>query len=846
MVPMPVSAAVLQECASEPIHLLGRTQRFGVLLAFDQAGRIAAASGNAPAWCGRSAESLLGSPVGSVLPRQSVQAAIAHARVAAVRGQAQHLHRVGWPGLAAAVDVSVHDSDGLVVIEAEDSGDEPPEAALAIEHCTRDLAGLRDVGALARSATTAVARITGYDRVMVYRFAADGSGTVLAEHRAPGQPSYLGLRYPAADIPPQARRLYLRNPSRVIADAGDEGAPLVTAGGRALDLSLATLRSVSPVHLEYLRNMGTAASMSISLIVDGQLWGLIACHHRKAFRPTLACRAMSELLGRLYSLALARAERQPLEQDIRELLLTPPGMDPLLAAAQDADGHRAACASLARLMGLTGVTTRVDGRVDSWGQALPADQVARLAAALADTPDAPVTAIESLGEQLPQLRQQSPQVAGLLALPLGGLGRDWILLQRDEVRRHVRWAGNPDKALVRRPDGRLSPRGSFAAWRAAVRGHCEPWTLADIELAKVLRTRLLELMAARIEHRAIESAERAAHQQALLVGELNHRVRNMLGLIQGLVQQTASNARSVEDLTQRLHDRVHTLSRAYSQIERAQWQPSALRELLQDEANAFAEPGQVLLEGPEVLLEPQAYLSFAMVVHELATNARKYGALSVAQGRLTVRWHIGETGELAIDWRERGGPAVTAPARAGFGTRVILQGLEHQLNGHASLDFEADGLHARLWTPRGFLAHAAGIREAGRTGRAAAQAAAPRPFAPPAVALVVEDDLVIALLAESMLLQLGCGRVLTAGTAADALRLLDAEGVGLALLDVNLGDHTSERVAQRLAERGVPFVVTTGYSDTDAVPDALRDHRRLCKPYAQTDLAEAVAAAQAA
>lgn len=846
----PVEDVALQECAREPIHLLGRTQGFGVLLAFDRRRRIVAASANAQAWCGQPPQALLGSRIDELLPRPSVEAAIAHARVGAATGLVQHLHRVAWPGRQDAVDVTIHDSQGLVIVEAEPTGLEPDGATQAIETCTRELAGLRDIGALARSAAAAVARITGYDRVMTYRFSADGSGTVVAEHRADGQPSYLGMRYPAADIPPQARRLYLHNPTRVIVDARDEGAPLVRAGGTPIDLSLAVLRSVSPIHLEYLRNMGTAASMSISIIADGQLWGLIACHHRTPHRPNLSSRTVCELLGRLYSLALSRAERQPLSQDIRQLLMTPPGVDPLLEPDDDPVAHAAACSSLARLMDLTGVLTRVDGRVQAWGMAPTAAEADEILRSLSDRAGEPVTDIESLADHHVPLRRLSPKVAGLLALPLGGQGRDWALLLRDEVRRHVRWAGNPDKALVRRPDGRLSPRGSFAAWRASVRGHCEPWSVADRELAQVLRVRLLELMAARVEHRAAESARRAARQQALLVRELNHRVRNMLGLIKGLVHQTARRARTVEDLAQRLNDRVHALSRAYTQIEKAQWMPSPLSALLHDEAQAFSEREQLQTSGPDVLLEPQAYLAFAMVIHELATNARKYGALSVPQGRVNVSWQVTDGGVLELDWRERGGPAVQRPQQTGFGTHVIRQGLQHQLRGHATLDFEPSGLHARLWTPRGFVPLALGTDETSGAGPGAPGAAGPAAEArlqqAPPVALVVEDDLVIALLAESMLQQLGCARVLTVGTAAEALQLLKTERVDVALLDVNLGDHTSEPVATRLADLHVPVVVTTGYSDTDAVPAPLQSLARLCKPYSQADLAEALSAAQPA
>lgn len=827
---------LLAECASEPIHRLGRTQRFGFLLAFDADRRVAVASANAPDWLGVPAERLIGQPVERWLPASSVDAAIAHARVAAERGTVQHLHQVAWPGRTWPVDVTLHGSDGLVFIEAEPAGTSIPGSAQAIEACTLELASAHGVAELAESAVRAVARITGHDRVMLYRFAADGSGTVVAEHLARPQPAYLGLRYPASDIPAQARALYLRNPTRVIADAHDEGVDLVCRDGAVPDLSLAVLRTVSPVHLHYLRNMGTAASMSISLIVDGRLWGLIACHHLTPMCPALACRSMAELLGRLYSLAFARAEKSGLDADIKSLLLTPPGVEPLIATDAPASLRDQACASIARLMDLTGVVVQVDDHVSTWGAAPPLPPTLRKALPMDDT--APVVAVESLQDLQPGLGRLLPQVAGLLALPLGANGRDHVLLLRDEVQRHVTWAGNPDKSMQRQRDGQLTPRASFEAWKQAVLGHCEPWTAVELELAGVLRLRLLDALLARREQRELEGTRRAAAQQSLLVRELNHRVRNMLGLIKGLVQQTAHGAATVEDLTQRLHERVHAMSRAYTQIERAHWQPTPLEHLVRDETRAFAEPGQVRCGGDPVQLDPSAYLSFALVIHELATNARKYGALSVPRGRLTVRWRVERGGVLQMDWLESGGPPVVAPTHRGFGTRVITQALSHHLHGQVALDFRRSGLRVHLVAGRGFVAGAP-ARRAG-TSRAAPPA---RGLMPQRV-LVVEDDLVIAMLAETLLQRLGCPHVVVAGTAPDALRALeDGRHFDAAVLDVNLGDHTSEPVAERLAALGVPAVLATGYSEPEQLPPPLRRLRRIFKPYEEAELARALCAA---
>lgn len=825
---------LLQQCATEPIHRLGRTQSFGFLLGFDADRRVALASHNAPEWLGPSAEALIGRRVDSLLPSRSVDAALAHAELARRRQSVQHLHHVQWPGRDTTVDVTVHASSGLVIIEAEPGEQEPLESSGAIESCTLELVAAHSVAELAESAVRTVARITAYDRVMLYRFAADGSGEVIAEHLTAGQASYLGLRYPAEDIPAQARALYLLNPTRVIADAHETGNPLATRVGLSPDLSLSVLRSVSPVHLQYLRNMGTAASMSISLIVDGRLWGLIACHHAEPLRPPLACRSMAELLGRLYSLAFSRAERGTLDKDIKALLLTPPGVEPLVAADAEPARRDAACALVAKLLNLTGVVSRIDGRINTWGIAASKPE-AWLEALPVPDPLPPVQAVESLHALGPQLPALAPHIAGMLRLSLGPNGRDALLLLRDEVQRHVTWAGNPRKRVSHR-GGQLLPRASFEAWLEAVRGHCEPWTAAEVELAGVLRGRLLETLAAHREQRELLNTRRAAQQQALLARELNHRVRNMLGLIKGLVHQTANSARSVQELSQRLHDRVHALSRAYAQIERAHWQPTPLADLVREEIHAFSEPGQVQCSGDPVQLEPNAYLSFALVIHELATNARKYGALSVAEGRLSVHWETRAGGQLQLDWRESGGPTVRPTTHRGFGTRVITQSLSHHLRGSATLDLQPGGLQATLIAGRGFVA-----------GPALASAPAPRsslrraPERPmPSSVLVVEDDLVIALLAESFLERLGCHQVVVAGTQDDALQALRAQPFDAAVLDVNLGDHTSALVAERLAALGVPAVVATGYSDQDELPQPLRGLRRIFKPYDETELSQAL------
>ena len=158
-----------------------------------------------------------------------------------------------------------------------------------------------------------VRALTGFDRVMVYRFAPDGSGEVVAESAKSGIGSFLGLHYPATDIPKQARALYLRNLLRVITDIEAEPVPILPPAdehGQPFDLSLSVLRSVSPIHIEYLRNMGVRASMSISIVVEGEFWGLIACHHYSPRCPSFERRSVAELFAQMFAMRLESRERK--------------------------------------------------------------------------------------------------------------------------------------------------------------------------------------------------------------------------------------------------------------------------------------------------------------------------------------------------------------------------------------------------------------------------------------------------------------------------------------------------------------------------------------------------------
>lgn len=845
LTPPPGQRVDLTQCEREPIHLLGRVQSFGLLLAVTRgSGRISHASANAGAWCGREAAALIGLALHEVLPAPLV-ASIDGCRQRAEQasgasGQAasERLFGAEWPGRDTPVDLALHVDDGHLIVEFEPSEAVPQADALSrLASLSARLLGTHDEAALFELTVQAAAGLCGYQRVMLYRFSPDGSGRVVAEALAADTDSFLGLRFPASDIPAQARALYLRNRSRVIADVLDEGVPIVAAQGDAtLDLSQSVLRSVSPVHLEYLRNMGTAASMSVSLVIDGRLWGLIACHHLSPLRPAAWRRHAMELLGGLCAAGIARVEQAAL-RDLEVALPHAGRLSPLLDADREPEAAAAAAVAgqLCHVWHADALVLLLDGQARSWPSDTPEPAVQALRDALEPHGAGGVFASSALGVDVPGTDTLAPRIAGVLALPISQPARDWLLLLRPEVPRDELWAGNPDKA-VDASDGRLAPRKSFEAWRESVRGQSEPWSAREIALAEQLRVELLERLLTQRERREAQQLRRAGEQQRLLVRELNHRVRNMLGLIAGLIDQTQREAGDMETLAAKLEARVQAMGRAHTQIESVRWERAPLAQLLDVEVQALAGAGQVHVHGAAVDVDPDAYLSLALVLHELATNARKYGGLSGAQGHVDVDWHWAPCEDLVITWREHGGPATATPQRRGFGLRVIESAMAHELQGAAELEFGPGGLEARLTVPGRFVA-------AGRTIAPVPVAAARRPAGTgplPARVLVVEDDLVIALLAESLLRDIGCRDVLGVGSATEALEALSRGHFDLALLDVNLGQDTSEAVAERLAALGVPWIVASGYSEADGLPPLLLGAPRVVKPYDRRALEAAV------
>ena len=495
---------------------------------------------------------------------------------------------------------------------------------------------------------------------------------------------------------------------------------------------------------------------------------------------------------------------------------------------------------LADLLACDGIGVWINDRATLKGLTPDEAQFAKLVAFLADRNISEVFARHDIGAEYPAGRAFAERAAGMMVVPLSRPARDYLIFFRREISRTMNWAGDPSKPVTSGPLGdRLTPRKSFELWRETVRGQSSNWLAVECRIAEALRVSLLEVIL-RLSDLTESERRRAQERQELLIAELNHRVRNILGLIRGVITQSKDSASDVEAFTKVIGGRIHALAMAHDQITADNWSAASFRGLIKAEAGAYlaAKADRVVISGPEVLIEPQAFTTIALVIHEMITNSAKYGALSDSIGRVEIATALDALGHLTIDWSEHGGPPVKPPTRRGFGSTVIERSIRHDLKGDAQVEFAPAGLRAVFTIPAAYV-HAAPVEV-----RSGAETVAESPEdggRMPKDVLVVEDNMIIALDAEDIMRKFGVGTVRSASSVAQALREISDRPPEFALLDVNLGTETSFEIAKRLTEIGVPFVFVTGYGEQVAFPPEFSDAPKLRKPYSIDSLRAAVA-----
>jgi light-regulated signal transduction histidine kinase (bacteriophytochrome)/CheY-like chemotaxis protein len=827
------TAVDLTNCDREPIHIPGSIQPHGALLSCDvSAGRVLRHSVNASEMLGLPAEinnldlaDILGFTVA-----HSIRNALSRTQ----EGQRSALlFRQVLPS-GRAFDISVHRFKGAAIVELEPASEnfaEPLELARAM---IGRITAIENIDRLVRDTARLVQAMLGYDRVMIYQFSHDGAGKVMSEARRPHLESFLGQYFPATDIPQQARILYLRNTIRIISDADFKPIPILPVldpSGEPLDLSFAHLRSVSPIHCEYLRNMGVGASMSISIIVDGALWGLITCHHYSPRALNMAERVAAEMFGEFFSLHLnALHQKQTLDAATRARVL----LDKLLHDASHTENvHdllRNSLDGFTRLVPCDGVGIWMDGKWAAHGSTPPEAAIPSITRFAQTVAEGRVWGTHRLSASIPEAEDYASQAAGVLIIPLSQRPRDYLMFFRREIIQSLNWAGNPDKTYESGPLGdRLTPRKSFAIWKQTVHLQSNPWTDEERHLAEATRVAMVEVV---LQHSELLADERskADVRQRMLNEELNHRVKNILAVIKSLVSHPTHANDDLESYVSSLRGRIQALALAHDQVIRGDG-GGALLDLLSAELTPYRNEGTTItLDGPNVTLDARAYSVMALVLHELSTNAAKYGALSRAGGALDVRWSLDGVGGFDLVWTESGGPKVRAPSRQGFGTVLIDRSVPFDLGGESTVDYIESGLVARFRIPPRFVSVS---RDKPATTTSVKPSAGRLPAASLTGlrALVVEDQMLIAMDVEQILLDAGLEVIGIASSSAEALAVLGKMRPDVALLDINLGSTTSLPVANQLRAMGIPFLFATGYGDGESVPEAMRNVPIVRKPY---------------
>ena len=851
MTDLPPSPKVdLTTCDFEPIHEIGRIQSFGYLLSFSSDWIVNFASLNCAELFARPAQSLIGAPGHEVVDSRALHEIRSRLQMLGSPDSVERMFDIELVGDGRLFDLAVHMSGRSFIIEAEpgESGKRRDYVGYVRPMIER-MRKTGDVHKLCESAARQLRALTGFDRVMIYRFGPSGAGEVIAESLSGTIESYRGLHFPASDIPAQARRLYARNLLRIITDVDDPTVPIIPAtdpDGQPLDLSMSGLRAVSPIHIEYLGNMGVKASMSVSIMRRDKLWGLIACHHYSPLRLSYPVRSAAELFGEFFAYLLEQAEtddalarRATAVQLHDRIMVRLAGGTSLLTAFDDF------AETIGKVIPFDGAVGWVDGQFVNQGITPSREQFIELARFLNTAGASTVWSSNHLSAVFAPAAAYSERAAGVLALPVSRSPRDYIVLFRREFIHQVNWAGDPSKPVEVGPLGaRLTPRKSFDIWKEERRGQSRAWEADEIATAESLRVTLLEVVL-RLADSAHREREQASAHQDFLIAELNHRVRNILNLIRGLVSQSRASAQTIDQFAEIVGNRIYALARAHDLVTRNNWTPASIHGLVRTECKAYVADSvsRLNIAGVDALLQPGAFSTMALVIHELTTNSCKYGALSDNRGRVAMTLQRRGDGGLEVLWAESGGPAVKPPERRGFGSAIIERTVPHELGGEAEIDYPESGVVARFVLPAAQIASFGVLPSC-----AEAEPAPAEPDAGPAretlldgQVLVVEDNMIIAMETEEILRGLGCAQCHGVASVADALAVLDGHEIRFGLLDINLGKETSAPVAAALAERGTPFIFASGYGEGAAVPRGFESVPIVTKPYSPKDIFAAIA-----
>ena len=816
----------LENCDKEPVHIPGHIQGFAALLATDKTlKKITHCSANSADTFGKTPEEILDQPLSSLFDTDFIHELNNTLCLSSAKRQRE---RVGeYSNKSGTYEVWAHLSDDLPIIEFERVRADAMNQSHSILIVRSLLTRLQQIDNFQKTLDDAVIglrSLSGFDRVMIYQFDANGDGEIKAESRSPHMAPFLGLRFPKWDIPTQARAILKKLPLRMIDDVRATPVPLLSYNPKAapLDLTFAACRGTSAIHCEYLENMEIRSTMTLSIVVNDKLWGLIAFHNEKPGHINPNMRGAAELFAQFFSLQMdQRLERA--RNTARSIALT--HQTALLDASDEAQNMSELVADIAdpfcQLLDADGLAMVSANGVVCHGLTPAPEAVKRIGETIfADKKDN-VVAQDSLID----LEPDAGPCAGALALRLHEDTKDVVIFFRKEASISVTWAGAPEKRIVDGEDGpRLKPRGSFAAYKQSIKDKSKPWEPQTVLSANEIRLALAKADTA-LFRRLSQKEER---QRSMYIAELNHRVRNILALIRSISRRSHESSNSVEAYALALEKRITALAAAHDLATNKITSGVNIMTIFETEAKPFTSETkqQLFISGDPYLLNSDSAPIFALIVHELMTNCVKHGALSSAEGSVHIDIESERDG-IKINWKERCGPAVKTPSKRGFGLGLIEKAIPYELEGESTVAFDPDGLNVTLWLPNKIVEP---IAEAFAKKTDNSNSLKTRPAGIPRYVLIVEDSMMVALDTADMIKKMGVETVEACATVSQSQALIKSDPPDFAILDVSLRETDSFPVAELLQSMDIPFCFVTGFGSDLEIPERFKTETVLTKP----------------
>lgn len=553
----------LATCDKEPIHIPNKIQCFGFLLAMDKTTlQIVQCSENVVDFIGFPHTQVIGQFLTDLIEKSAAEKVQCAIKSSGINFATLNPVKLYFKHLDNKFKAVFHIAQGVLVMDVEPAlydefsySDFYNNANIIISRFNAQ----KNMASLCQVATEQIKRITGYDRVMIYQFDKDWNGKVIAESRDEKLYSFLGHRFPASDIPAQARKLYLTNLIRIISNVYYQPSELVPPinplTNSYLDLSQSFLRSVSPIHIEYMQNMGVAATLTVSIIVEGQLWGLISCHHYAPRLLDYRLRTVVEHISKLFSYHLHLLE----DIDDYSFIIEAKDKENALIRqfAQDDDVFATLSKHPDLLLGLnsaSGMVILYENNFYKAGIVPERSFVNTLLNWLYIHHLEEIFYTDILSDHLPEALPHTSTASGILAMRLARNTKNFIIWFKPEVIQTIWWGGNPDEKVVVVPEEsgyRLSPRKSFEKWEKNVYRQAIAWTKSEIKIAQGMYKSILELLASH--------NERLQQQKMALEIQIRERTMEIQAIYEEL-QVTNEEIRSSNDHLKNSLDNIERLN----------------------------------------------------------------------------------------------------------------------------------------------------------------------------------------------------------------------------------------------------------------------------------------------